>query len=123
MKIEEAKELSEILKAYSEGKIIQREDLDGWRDISMTYLKHFIKNFDKYVFRIKPEKKLVPFTFEDVIPHKGKWIKSKNNGNLFKILAVGKNGVGIKSREYTYFELLDSFTFEDGTSCGKYIEE
>ena len=73
MKKEKAKELSELLKAYSEGKTIQFLVKQGWAvngviapsdtwvDIKVENINY--KEFDNedcYKYRIKPEPKLSP---------------------------------------------------------------
>ena len=71
--IEKAKELSEILKAYSEGKTIQRKGNTGWADLpgllGEDIKQATVKVGGEYLdLRIKPQPKLVPFTFELIDP-------------------------------------------------------
>ena len=151
---EKAEELSRILKAYSEGKTIQiyidgtvegGGVFKGWQDITdfdLEYLNQndFFKGLPSYdydssfkmngLLRIKPEPKLVPFTFEDKDLFKDRWVKVKNSyvvsGSLNKIVNVNSTGVIYINAngsiiKKTYGELLKQYSFEDNSSCGKYI--
>ena len=125
---EKAKELSEILKAYSEGKTIQIFKNNEWVDV-VGELYNTMYSFE--VLRIKPEPVLVSFTFEDKDLFKGRWVKVKNSyvgsGSLNKIVNVNSTGVVYINAngsiiKKTYEELLEQCSFEDNSSCGKYIE-
>jgi hypothetical protein len=80
-------------------------------------------------WRIKPEPKLVPFTFEDNLLFRDKWIRFKDTKTfLYKIISIGNLFIRIADKqdkvvEYTYLNLLELFEFEDGSPCGKYINE
>ena len=125
---EKAKELSEILKAYSEGKTIQIFKNNEWVDV-VGELYNTMYSFE--VLRIKPEPVLVSFTFEDKDLFKDRWVKVKNSyggsGSLNKIVNVNSTGVIFINAngsiiKKTYEELLEQCSFEDNSSCGKYIE-
>lgn len=64
-----AEELWPIIKAFAEGKTIQRGnsriEKDGWRDIKEPYLHHFNIN-DGDPYRIKPTPTLRPWKPEEV---------------------------------------------------------
>lgn len=126
---EKAKELAEILLAYSEGKEIEYFAGKRWQSTDNLI---FDGNSENY--RIKPEKELVPFTFEDIDLLKDKWFTNvvKINGfvplvNKFKPIHYNEGGIGFYIDDYEYFvsftQLLLDFIFEDGSKCGKYIEE
>ena len=152
MKKEKAKELSEILKAYSEGKTIQiyidgtiegEGAFKGWHDIENFDLEHFSQNdffkelssFDydssfkmNGLLRIKPEPKLVPFTFEDghlflnkVVKGKAPFLNEKMR-NLVVSCNVEFVWTGTVSVGVNYSRFLNEFEFEDGSPCGKYVE-
>ena len=138
---EKSKELSELLKAYSEGKTIQMlirqgcsvdgitVSADTWFDIKVEDINY--KEFDNeelYKYRIEPEPKLVPFTFEDSHLFLNKVVKGKtpHSDSRSKSVAVSCNddfvwlgslAIGLR---YSFF--LDEFEFEDGSPCGKYVE-
>ena len=123
---EKALELSNILKAYSEGKTIQVFDISGqWFDIDkITGFEMNKVTLWNLILRIKPEPKLVPFTFEDKNLFIGKIIKHRRS-NLYNII-VGASPlsiwIGSVVNGLTYFELWENYEFEDGSPCGKYIE-
>ena len=133
MKKEKAKELSEILKAYSEGKTIQRKGNTGWIDLSELLGEDIkqatVKVGGEYLdLRIKPEPVLVSFTFEDKDLFKDRWVKVKNSyggsGSLNKIVNVNSTGVIFINAngsiiKKTYEELLKQCYFEDDSPCGK----
>ena len=119
MNKQKAKELLPIIKAFSEGKTIEfsRLNLEDW---NVCENPEFM-DYNKY--RIKPEPKLVPFTFEDNLC--GKVIVTKDNNNRAIIVGQMQNGVytGTRTTITTYSELLKNFELEDGSFCGKYITE
>ena len=131
---EKAKELSEILKAYSEDKTIEvkYQPTGDWHtliEFNNSIYNNYI--YGVYKLRVKPEPKLVPFTFEDKDLFKDRWVKVKNSyvgsGSLNKIVNVNSTGVIFINAngsiiKKTYEELLEQCFFEDNSSCGKYIE-
>ncbi len=79
---EKCKELldSGVLKAYSEGKVIQIKKYGLWYDIKQTPLfSHDVE------YRIKPEPKYRPFTNEEVMELLGKTVLDICN-NQYKII-------------------------------------
>lgn len=76
---------------------------------------------------IKREKKLVPFDGDDFLALIGRTIRSKSGaprcvqinyvcGGWGAFVIIGGMPVGGK-------ELLDKFQFDDGSPCGRYVEE
>jgi len=113
----------EVIQAFKEGKIVQHlREGDKWVDEENP---SFGCNYN---FRIKPEPKLVPFTFEDATNIVGKIVKGKPNTQGYQnvyvlILGADLDGVGLGGKEkLSYADLLDCCTFIDGTPCGKYKE-
>lgn len=127
---DEAKKLSDILKAYSEGKIIEVSNNGSqWAELNMSYPDVVFK-YNQH--RVKPEPKLVPFTFEDNKLFRDKWVRLKNNpSNLIcRIISFDKCCLRLSNNynkfevdSYSYESLLKNFIFEDGNPCGKYINE
>lgn len=122
MNKQKAKELLPIIKAFSEGKVIEfsRLNLEEW---NICENPEFM-DYNKY--RIKQEPKLVPFTFEDNLLFRDKWIKYKRNSqDLIRITRVCSTFFYIENMEdkLNYKDLLEIFEFEDGSPCGKYINE
>ena len=117
---ERAKELSDILLAYSQGKLIQiSNNGNQWVEWIATN-PDSIFNYNYY--RIKPKPKLVPFTFEDELLGR-KIIYS--DGTRAMITAQKKDGVyiGGSLNLTSYSSLISTTKFEDGSPCGKYINE
>ena len=116
-----AKELSDILLAYSQGKLIQiSNNGNHWVEWIATN-PDSIFNYNYY--RIKPKPKLVPFTFEDRDLFKDKWFRLKTTGGLFKASYIDGSLITIGASQNSYSELMQLFEFEDGSPCGKYINE
>lgn len=134
MKKDKAIELADILIAYAEGKTIQRSLIDNkWKDLEdlkgedLKQASIPIKGVN-FTLRIKPEPKLVPFTFEDNLLFRDRWIyMDLYKTTIQKIFQITKNDIllvyGAKSVRCTYSNLLENYLFEDGTKCGKYINE
>lgn len=122
---EQAKHLSEVLKAYAEGKTIEVL-LDGeWREVN---LDEYSLDAENEYYRIKKEPKYRPFKnakecFEEMKKHQPfGWVK--NEEMKFNILCIRPNGTvrtvinnGIYNSWYSF---KDSFrlTFIDGTPFG-----
>ncbi len=122
---ERAKELSDILLAYSQGKLIQiSNNGNHWVEWIATN-PDSIFNYNYY--RIKPEPKLVPFTFEDNKLLQGKYICRNGFTAMYKIIGIDQNGVSLihsgKFKDINYNDLFISYCFSDGSNCGKYINE
>ena len=144
-----AKEMWPIIKAFSKGKTIQiyidgtvegEGVFKGWKDIKNFDIDYFNQNdFFKQLpssdyntsfkmnglLRIKPEPKLVPFTFEDNKLFRDKWIYSKRNEfpGVLRILSYNNSNIHVEFRAIGYSSLLRDCEFEDGSPCGKYINE
>lgn len=125
MNRKEAAELLPIIKAFSEGRVIQMKTVDkGWQDIYFASL--FDSNPKEY--RIKPGSKYRPFRdseecWQEMLKHEPfGWVKNKDKG--FRLYIVGLN----QKRAFTqvghnYDQALDEFTFADGTTFGILEEE
>ena len=129
---EKAKEIADILLAFADGKTIQKKCYHGWQDLPILTSEHakdaLLAIKGEYMeYRVKPELKLVPFTFEDNKEFRDRWLKRKNCNSMQRIVGVYPEHV---SREYygervklvSYKELLRYYTFDDGSPCGKFIE-
>src|SRR5690625_1737966 len=79
--------------AFAEGKTIQAKYIgipnEGiWVDDHAPYFDN-----SKYEFRIKPEPKYIPFTFEDREELRGKWFIRKSTGVETVIYNISEEGV------------------------------
>ena len=130
---EKAEELSRILKAYSEGKTIQRKSNTGWNDLHELLGEDIkqatVKVGGEYLdLRIKPEPVLVSFTFKDSHLFLSKIVKGKSphSNTRMKNIVVSCNDefvwLGTMAVGFSYSRFLNELEFEDGSPCGKYIE-
>lgn len=123
---EEARQLLPIIKAFSEGKVIQMKTVDkGWQDILFA---SFDSNPEDY--RIKPEPKYRPFAnaeecWQEMLKHEPfGWVKCKEDGSLGLITliineaSIYVNGIGCNSER-----TIRGYTFADGTPFGILEEE
>lgn len=116
---EKAKELAKILLAYSEGKRIEvSNNNNSWIATSIMELI----TSSKYV-RIKPAPKLVPFTFKDKDLFKDKWFKYKEKGWIAKPICIFETHIEFSEFSFDYKSILKVLEFEDGSPCGKYVNE
>lgn len=132
MNSEEAKHLSDVLKAYSEGKKIEvrfRRDMRcdmNWGDWEeYDGKKYAFISTPTAEWRIKEEPKYRPYTNaeEFLIAQKehGCYIKEKRN-NFYTIpWNICDKGVDIiinSSKSISFGYLLADYTWQDGTPCG-----
>ena len=118
MEKEDAKKLIPIIEAYGDGRDVE------WFDGHMWQTGTHISFSDKPEnYRIKPQSKLIPFTFEDKDLFKDKWFRLKTTGGLFKASYIDESLITIGASQNSYSELMQLFEFEDGSPCGKYINE
>jgi hypothetical protein len=113
---ERVKELFPIFQAFAEGKDIQFFNVNEW------CLARNPSFYDDKIYRIKPEKKFVPFDYSDNIA--GKIIKCEAVIGRYLIIRQVLSSLTLSDGNMvTYQYLFDHYTFEDGTPCGKDIEE
>lgn len=127
-------ELSNIISAYKEGKALQFYTSCGeFKDVSAEEfdIEKWYKKPKK--FRIKSEPKYRPFKdaeecWQEMEKHKYfGWIKCKDASVSSKFMTI----TSIKNEElsitlgidFTYNELLECYTFVDGTPFGVKVEE
>lgn len=115
------KDMTEVMQAYEEGKKIQftRKNEDDWSDIvgEPTW------NWNHYRYRIKTEPKYVPYDSVSEVD-RDKWVKDKTDGILSRI--VGLDPIDNAVQFYGWCslkELFERYTYEDGSPCGKKVEE
>lgn len=123
---EEAKYFSEVLKAYSEDKEIEYLNMDD------KWVPKHSPNFDAgpFRYRIKPELKYRPYNsteeFLKAQKEHGMYLISKNHSDRARLpLMIKRDSVFMfcypedtKLTGYTYSDLLNHWTHQDGTPCG-----
>ena len=132
---EEIKEAAKVMEAYANGKKIQCnyncQDNEGWVDTDNPSF-----NWDKYVYRIKPEPKYRPFKsqeecWDEMLKHQPfGWLKSIKKqekvhiGRVFEVkdyvLITLSINEGINNNPSYFF---DEYTFADDTPFGIKKEE
>ena len=128
MNRKEAAELLPIIKAFSEGWVIQIKTVDkGWQDI---HFASFDSNPKDY--RIKPETKYRPFAnaeecWQEMLKHQPfGWIKGKEgwHHSLITSIIADEEEVYINGISgFVLDDIMEHYTFSDGTPFGVKIEE
>lgn len=132
----QAKEFYPILQAYAEGRVIEcrtKPSAVKGTDVpnDWTEMKE-IKFWNNTEYRIKPEPKYRPFKdrqecWQEMQKHQPfGWIADIDSCRY--ILAVGEGSVVFKSFNSSDFcksfdEVVDTYTFADGTTFGIKVEE
>lgn len=130
MKLAEAKK---IIDAALHGKKVQLKCFYApenggeayWKDVDLR--QHM--DFQRDVFRVKPESEYRSFTYEEIVEsftERPMWVQCKYDGHrwAYAIVSVKDDGVRImrmRAAEFhwiSFNELLDKYTFIDGTPCG-----
>lgn len=124
----QAKELLPIIKAFSEGKVIESRCIKG--DKSLWYDDEDPSFDGDFEYRIKPEPKYRPFKdaeqcwAEMLKHHPFGWVKDKETPKFLVCKALGNLFfIGIEDKPYNYKEVLRDYTFADGTPFGIKEEE
>lgn len=119
---EQTKEAIKVMQAYCDGKQIQfKGDINNeypWNDTEDP-----VWDWGEFAFRVKPEPKLRPYTFEEMceaVKKHGVFIKVKNDNIVFAL--VGFDEVNIffnDSVSEIYHEFLDNNVWlDDNSPCG-----
>lgn len=130
----EIQRLMPLFRAIAEGKTIQWNDMGVWRDIDGDdegfFLDTFVGETDGY--RIKPEPKYRPFAnaeecWNEMEKHKPfGWLDNKKDRShsLITHIKTAKEGIYINGiGNYFFNEIMEKFTFADGTPFGIKLEE
>ena len=115
----QAKEFLPMVKALADGKIIQIKDkYDEWKDLKAPSFCEEVCNY-----RIKPQLKLVPFTFKDSGFLLGKIFKAKDSKYFTEMIWKVTDCINNDHIFKNFKEFLRLYEFDDGSPCGKYVEE
>ena len=125
MNRKEAAELLPIIKAFSEGKVIQVKQTSGeWISSS-----HISLDGDPKYYRIKPEPTYRPFKdaeecWQEMLKHQPfGWVKEKERNVRTIINYIHNDGVMFSCGSVLFERLFDIYTFADGTPFGVKVEE
>lgn len=131
IKRNEAKILVPIISAYAEGRILQYNEEEGWRDIEDSEglsINTIIKEAENY--RIKPEVKFRPFAnveecWTEMKKHQPfGWVKDKKDGYYVLISAVDNGDYMSLSGNsgWSFYSLMKDYTFTDDIPFGIKVE-
>ena len=117
-----------IMKAYEDGKTIERKHYEETEWKSIDYVENHPFDFSYYEYRIKPECKYRPYNsveeaFNEAKKH-GFWVKCKNKESICTIHDFGVGICGdLYINGYDALKFLNDFVWcDDGSPCGVKIE-
>ena len=124
MNRQEAKQLLPIIKAFSEGKVIQCVKSNGeWIDMDNPDVENMCDALKYY--RIKPIPKYRPFKdaeecWNEMLKHQPVgWLKSRCDETLIQsILSISKEGITLVLDSDNFCVMFDTYTFADGSIFG-----
>ena len=128
----EAKDYLPIIKAYSEGEVIQAKLIKSGKWIDIDDEEELTLSCPPSEYRIKPEPKYRPFKSQEecwLEMHKHPdfgWLKNKDTGNYISIGEISKSRNGdplitwATNEDYSFSisEVFSDYTFTDGTPFG-----
>lgn len=124
MNRKEAAELLPIIKAFSEGKVIQVEQKNGWVDADWANVS--FDDYPSYKYRIKPEPKYRPFAnadecWQEMLKHQPfGWLKYKKYP-YFALITTIHNGntVSLNGKEgWDFLHIMNDYVFADNIPFG-----
>ena len=130
----QAKEFYPILQAFAEGKVIEFKTKPGTISTSIpnewTEMEE-IRFWSNVEYRIKPEPKYRPFKdaeecWQEMLKHQPfGWIKGKGDEYHTFITTVDNNDAMSLSGNsgWSFFDIMNIYTFSDGTPFGMKEEE
>ena len=130
----QAKEFYPILQAFAEGKVIEFKTKPGTISTSIpnewTEMEE-IRFWSNVEYRIKPEPKYRPFKdaeecWQEMLKHQPfGWIKGKEDEYHTFITTVDNNDAMSLSGNsgWSFFDIMNIYTFADGTPFGMKDEE
>lgn len=130
MNRKEAAELLPIIKAFSEGKVIESRSKifnEDWKEVTEIHGFSYIS----YAFRIKPEPKYRPFKdaeecWQEMQKHQPLgFTKFKDTKSGYYMITCIARGIvdGMNKTPLSYETMFDDYTFADGTPFGVKVEE
>lgn len=118
-------EIITVLQAHKEGKPLECFSVmyrwEPSEQLSLEAILHDITN-NETSYRIAPNPEYVPWnTIEEVIPHMGKVIKSKDDLYYDTIYFMRITSEGLTVQGRTAKKFFENYEFIDGTPCGKLV--
>ena len=112
-----------IMKAYEDGKTIERKDVEETEWRSVEYIENYPFDFVANEYRIATEPKYRPYesveeAFAEAKKH-GFWVKEESSGFLILIDSFSEDYGVVYIIGHKATELLDDFVWaDDGSPCG-----
>lgn len=115
-------EMKEVIEAFENGKTI--EYLSKALNEEWTVTDKPCWDFYRNEYRVKPEPIYKPYDSVKEIG-RDKWFVKSSTNIAFRIEAIccEYNTIKVDGLWYTLPEFVKVFTYEDGTPCGKLVEE
>lgn len=113
-------EMIEVMKAYKEGKTIECRmfGYDDWEEAVDVEWNWVLSDY-----RVKPEPKYVPYDSVDEV-EKDKWIMRKGSNRIDKITSIDREDNTVFFDIWEDLQnLFENYTYEDGTPCGKLVND
>ena len=124
---EEVKEMLPVLQAFAEGKTIESRCIKG--DKSLWYDDEDPSFDNDFEYRIKPEPRYRPFMdakecWAEMQKHQPfGWLKSKKDG-YYSFITMLNYRFRLNGYDgWRFDEVINKFTFADGTTFGVKVEE
>lgn len=108
-------EMIAVMQAYVDGKEIEMCAYGTCDWLVIPLNRQPLWNWGDYSYRVKPEPEYIPFTFEDAEFLIDKIVKHETKPIIEKLISFGLES----ANAIFYEELLENFTFLDGSPCGK----
>ena len=128
---EKAEKILPVIQAIINGQKIQVNINNRWEDVDENHNCAFLP--ESYEYRIKPEPKYRPFEnaeecWQEMLKHQPfGWIKPKGDDTISKFMIIDSlmdEVVTVRTNiRFNYNELLEHYTFADGTRFGVKVEE
>lgn len=116
-----------IMKAYEDGKTIERKGVEETEWQSIEYIENYPFDFILSEYRIATEPNYRPYeSIEEVFAEAKKhgfWVKEESSGFLILIDSFSEDYGVVYIVGHKAAELLDDFVwYDDGSPCGIMIE-
>lgn len=116
-------EMVAVMQAYKDGK-----EIESRPHIPCSEWHHAGKpgwDWSCIDYRVKPEPKYVPYDSVMEV-ERDKWVRIKADTSIIRRIStinLDKNEVFIGGFSWTLKELFENYEYEDGSPCGKKVEE
>ena len=116
-------EMCAVMQAFKDGKKVECRMIgyDDWEETDDVQW-----NWALFDYRVKPEPEYVPYDWVFEV-NRSKWVRNKNYPGVLRpitMIDTIKNAVHITGCGWNNLEeFFKRYEYEDGTPCGKLVEE